>query len=166
MGDPAMSYVSGHYYDREMTLGIVAACAAVMTQAEGKGAKCWRTESKGFHSEAPFRCYWISGVHSPEAVTVCGGHAFIGALVAFTGDTDAMVYARKLQFNIAYHTPLTRAPVVSPQLTESGSRGTFTSTIAGTTFVSQYSSRLTLSRRLLTKVSVELCSSKLHPVHI
>ncbi|KIM58139.1 hypothetical protein SCLCIDRAFT_28304 [Scleroderma citrinum Foug A] len=85
-----MSYVSGHCYDRKMTLGIVAACAAVMTQAEGKGAKCWRTESKGFHSEAPFRCYWISGVHSPEAVTVCGGHAFIGALVAFTGDTDAM----------------------------------------------------------------------------
>ena len=54
MGDLAMS-VSGHY-NCEMTLGIVAACAAVVTQVGGKGAKCWRTDSKDLHSEAPFRC--------------------------------------------------------------------------------------------------------------
>jgi len=32
------------------------------------------------------RYLWISGVYTPEAVTVCREHAFIDALVAFAKD--------------------------------------------------------------------------------
>ncbi|KAL4075275.1 hypothetical protein V8B97DRAFT_2022271 [Scleroderma yunnanense] len=117
IGEIAMGYASGHY-DREMAVGIAAARAAAMIQAEGNGAMVAlgvgvqkaKTLMRKVLSDAKVTSgLWIAGINSPQAVTVAGEHELIDALVALAKDPSVMVFAAKLRVSCAFHTPLMEA---------------------------------------------------------
>ncbi|KAG6333238.1 hypothetical protein ID866_5853, partial [Astraeus odoratus] len=117
IGEIAMGYASGHY-DREMAVGIAAARAAAMVQAEGNGAMVAlgvgvqkaKTLMRKVLSDAKVSSgLWIAGINSPQAVTVAGKHELVDALVELAKDPSVMVFAAKLRVSCAFHTPLMEA---------------------------------------------------------